>query len=341
MVALTIGAPLSSIDAADVENIFRLEMDGSLDAQFENYSGDSGNPSVPVTVRTDDLGEPPSFSNEPGTMYLDSSTNQHPEADEVMLVHVGPGYTLQRNYIIETWVKPDADKFMLSGNRWNNSFIFSWWQITDWCGLPAAQTDILELYMRADHPTWTRMAGGTFKTIYNQDAEDPSKAIPLGEYSHLAVVWEWEEDSSTATFMYYLNGELLVSGNSNAPTFGGLPEVFAIGNHSFSSMDNAEEVGCGADINYDGGFSGWYDSFALSTFTGDFEGTADFVMLEQTSPTWGGYEIQEGHYVDTENWMGWLQVASAPWIYAFDTAKWFFIPEDNISEFGSWMYTPK
>jgi hypothetical protein len=328
-----------TMNGGRVETIFLLEMDGGLDDQFETYSGDSGNPSVPVTVRTDDLGEPPIFGNEPGTMYLDSSNNAHPEADEVMLVQVGPGYTLEQNYIIETWVKPDADKFIFSGNKFNNTFIFSWWEILDWCGLPTAQTDQLNLFMRSDHPTWTRMAGGTYRNIFNQSEEDPTKAIPLDEYSHLAVVWEWDEETSTANFMYYLNGELMVSGSSDAPPYGELPEFFAIGNNSFSATDNEAELACGADINYDGGFSGWYDSFALSTFTGDFEGTADFVLLEQTFPTWAGYEIQDGQHVDTGDWMGWLSVASTPWVYVWNLASWAFVEE--VTDDGAWFYITK
>ena len=336
--AFAIGnAPIAE-GAATVNTIVRLDMDGTVDTDGVTYTGDSGNPTVPVTVGGDEFGDPPNFLADPGTMYMDSTSSTNLEADEVLLVNVGPGYDLSQNYILEAWVKPDGAKFAGSGNKFQNTFIISWWQIYDWCGLPDAVSDNIGVYMRADQPLWTRMAGGTFSTIYNQTELNPANAIPMDEYSHIALVWTWNAASTTGTFEYFMNGELKVSGTSTQPVHGNLPEVISIGNNSFSATVDPDQLACGADINFNAGFSGWFDSFAFSTFTGEFDGAPQFALFRVATPTWAGFPIEDGDNVNTGDWMGWINVTYAPWTYNFALGEWMYMREDRVNENGGWAF---
>ena len=61
-----------------------------------------------------------------------------------------------------------------------------------------------------------------------------------------------------------------------------------------------------------------------------------------SGPTdWAGYPIVNGGYVDTASWMGWLEVSHAPWIWSNQTQGWLYLPEDHVTETGSWVYFAK
>lgn len=45
-------------------------------------------------------------------------------------------------------------------------------------------------------------------------------------------------------------------------------------------------------------------------------------------------------YVDTAQWLGWLQVEYAPWVWCLATQCWFYISEDVAAMEGGWMYAP-
>jgi hypothetical protein len=57
-------------------------------------------------------------------------------------------------------------------------------------------------------------------------------------------------------------------------------------------------------------------------------------------PTWGGYPITNGS-ANTGEWMGWLNVASAPFVYSYSLDTWFFLPEPAAGAPGGWAYLLK
>jgi len=77
----------------------------------------------------------------------------------------------------------------------------------------------------------------------------------------------------------------------------------------------------------------------------NFEGTADaaagigvyFVGLGG-SPEWKGYPIVEDGWVDTQGWLGWVQVDQDPFIYSLSLSGWLYVPESQTGEGGGWVY---
>ncbi|MEX0330393.1 MAG: hypothetical protein AB3N64_03120 [Puniceicoccaceae bacterium] len=53
----------------------------------------------------------------------------------------------------------------------------------------------------------------------------------------------------------------------------------------------------------------------------------------------GRHLVHEG-YVDTKQWLGWLQVEYDPWVWCLATQCWFYISEDVAIAEGGWMYAP-
>jgi hypothetical protein len=60
------------------------------------------------------------------------------------------------------------------------------------------------------------------------------------------------------------------------------------------------------------------------------------VIVEPT--TWAGYDINEDGDVDTVDWMGFLNVTNAPWVYSYTLGKYIYLPEANVSDNGAWAY---
>ncbi len=262
--------------AATVSNIFQLNMDGTVTGV--TYSGDSGSVSVPVTVGADEYGNYPDLSTTAGVMYTNGKSSGPDALDEVMLVHVGPGYDLEQSYIFESWVMPDyANLPTAVDNRHGQIWIFKWWEIGDWCNVAGTITDNVGLAV-GSNGYMQRVQAGNGDMFYNSIG-DPNEALSSEVFSHVAMVWTWNSTTSTGKLDYYVNGQLKQSGGGILASARGLPEVFGIANHCFTAMDNPTEVGCGANVNFNGGFSGWFDSVAVSTFTGEFEGAHNFVLV--------------------------------------------------------------
>lgn len=45
--------------------------------------------------------------------------------------------------------------------------------------------------------------------------------------------------------------------------------------------------------------------------------------------------------VNTGNFIGWIDVSTAPWIYSYGLDKFIFLPEENVTPEGAWSYIPK
>lgn len=280
--------------AATVNNIFELNMDGSIGVDNITYIGDSGSVSVPVTVGADEYGNLPDLVTTPGVMYTNGKSSNLDALDEVMLVNVGSGYDMEESYIFEAWVMPDYANLPTStDNRWGQIWIMKWWEIGDWCDIDNTLTDNVGLAITVDGYGQRIQTGGT-NFFYNTTNADPNEALSGVEFSHVAIVWTWDSAASTGSADYYVNGQLKATASGTTGSALGLPENFGIANHCFTAMDNGTELGCGADTNFNGGFSGWIDSVAVSTFTGEFEGQQEFVLADPQFCGDVGTEIKPG-----------------------------------------------
>jgi hypothetical protein len=59
-------------------------------------------------------------------------------------------------------------------------------------------------------------------------------------------------------------------------------------------------------------------------------------------PTWAGYDVMKGDFVDTENFLGWLWVGSPTgYVFSYSLENYIYLPEENVSDSGAWAYAPK
>lgn len=68
-----------------------------------------------------------------------------------------------------------------------------------------------------------------------------------------------------------------------------------------------------------------------------------FHMLEikRDPATWAGYEIDLTGWADTNGFLGWLYVDKAPWNWSAAMNQWLYMPEESLSNEGSWFYVLK
>ena len=55
--------------------------------------------------------------------------------------------------------------------------------------------------------------------------------------------------------------------------------------------------------------------------------------------TWGGWK-KEGDYVDTGDWMGWLNVSNGDWVWSYDLGAFLYLPEEHVMDSGAWTFVP-
>ena len=64
----------------------------------------------------------------------------------------------------------------------------------------------------------------------------------------------------------------------------------------------------------------------------------------QPAPThWAGFQVLGGRWVDTDSWLGLLNVEAAPWkpwVFSDVIQGWMYIPEDMVTTEGSWLFAP-
>lgn len=58
------------------------------------------------------------------------------------------------------------------------------------------------------------------------------------------------------------------------------------------------------------------------------------------STHWGKFPKQNGNYVNTEDWMGVLEISNAPWVFSYNEGHYLYIPEETANAGRGWMYSP-
>lgn len=54
--------------------------------------------------------------------------------------------------------------------------------------------------------------------------------------------------------------------------------------------------------------------------------------------TWAGYPVEDGIYANTGDFLGYLSIVYAPWVYSFDLGTFIYLPESAVQPNGAWMY---
>jgi len=53
---------------------------------------------------------------------------------------------------------------------------------------------------------------------------------------------------------------------------------------------------------------------------------------------WAGYDVNGDGDCFTGDWLGWVNVDFAPWIYSYSLQQWLFIDESKVGPGGAWIY---
>lgn len=57
-------------------------------------------------------------------------------------------------------------------------------------------------------------------------------------------------------------------------------------------------------------------------------------------PGWAGYAVDpDGQSVDTGDFLGWINILHAPYIYVFDLETYIYLPEELVNQSGGWGFT--
>jgi len=56
--------------------------------------------------------------------------------------------------------------------------------------------------------------------------------------------------------------------------------------------------------------------------------------------SWAGYPLIENGFVNTGDFLGYLYVGQAPFVWCYRMERWIFLPEENAAGSGAWLYAP-
>lgn len=56
--------------------------------------------------------------------------------------------------------------------------------------------------------------------------------------------------------------------------------------------------------------------------------------------TWASWDVVN-HWVQTNHWLGYLNVEKAPWIWSASLNSWLYAEESYVAQSGGWVYAPK
>lgn len=150
------------------------------------------------------------------------------------------------------------------------------------------------------------------------------------------VSW-WENPDNALLDVFYWQGRTVVDSfrtSGNRETWVTVDGFFMA---DLSRVDQSEMLNTGIHVfSLDQGFvsgeAGLYyiDDVLVTVSQGE-------IVEPQT---WLGYTIDpDTGNVDSGDWLGWLHVTHAPWVYSFSLASWLYLDEANVTDgVGAWAY---
>lgn len=139
-----------------------------------------------------------------------------------------------------------------------------------------------------------------------------------GEWQHVAVTVDFEDGSGTVRFYhdFALIGTQTISIGGIE---GGLEPLLIAGRYAGTTTQL---------------FNGFIDEVRI------YDGAlTEYEIAMIGVETWGGIPIEEGNYVNTENWLGWLYLyPDSGWVYSFSLGRYLYVPEPGENFSGAWVY---
>ena len=65
------------------------------------------------------------------------------------------------------------------------------------------------------------------------------------------------------------------------------------------------------------------------------------ILIDSPTDFWAGYPVGNLGHVNTDTWMGWINVSLNPWVWSYPLDGWMYLPESNVKTSGGWMYIIK
>ena len=66
------------------------------------------------------------------------------------------------------------------------------------------------------------------------------------------------------------------------------------------------------------------------------------IVIPADVPTWAGYPLfNEAGDVDTGGFLGFLNVSFGEWVWSYSVSNWLYLPADNVTDSGAWVYILK
>lgn len=178
------------------------------------------------------------------------------------------------------------------------------------------------------YSTTSAPPSGFFSSDYNLFSSDHEKMVVfmLQGYDTLA---SWQTAGYGANSIVgdplitdYANNNLILAANSPARN-AGIPIAGVT-----EAGDDAPDIG--APIDY------------LATVGIGPQGSLPLLPPQAiVQPYYGFYPVIEERFVQTDEWMGWLDsIWTAPWLYSWSLHNWVYLPEDQVTDHGGWVYIP-
>lgn len=65
----------------------------------------------------------------------------------------------------------------------------------------------------------------------------------------------------------------------------------------------------------------------------------EYEVSVQDEISWAGYPVHiDGYNVNTGDFLGWVNITFAPWIYCYSLGSFAYLPESNVQPTASWIY---
>lgn len=191
----------------------------------------------------------------------------------------------------------------IDGGTWQPWMNQAW--TTDFLGTPVPHNDSIDI--------------GAFQYRDEGDTEPPSVPQDLSASGVTAttVTLSWTESTDNvgvAGYWIYINGtDRQAVADTTASVTGLLPETeYTFTVTAFDAAGNESAPG---------------DPLSVTTLP--------------APPRWAGFERFQENWADTGAWLGLVNVANAPWVYAMDLERWLLVPEEIVTQAGSWVFSPE
>ena len=86
------------------------------------------------------------------------------------------------------------------------------------------------------------------------------------------------------------------------------------------------------------------DHFMHNEYVANMQFVNDPLIMAFIENAWSpgpGYSIDGEGWIDTEQWIGWLNVSQGHWLWSSGTESYFYLSSDEVRQSGAWLFSPR